>query len=325
MVPDGVRVVTVVDEENDDDYASRDAVLLREFDRYLASHPTDVVLVLGDRHELLAVTLAATLRRVPIAHVHGGEVTFGAFDDGVRHAVTKLSHLHLVATAAAGDRVRQLGEEPWRVTVVGAPGLDAVVRRERRDDATAHLLGRTVQRPVALLTFHPVTAISSGELELLDAVLEALASVPTVIATAPGLDPGRELFAERLERWCRDAPGREYFESLGDAYLDVLGDVDLVIGNSSSGVIEAPSIARAVIDVGVRQAGRERAPGVLHAPNPASVAALVALATSGEAPALGTNPYGDGTASRRICDVLAKVDRDRLLEKRFVDLTDTAA
>ena len=190
--------------------------------------------VLGDRYETLAAALAGTVVGVPLVHLHGGEVTLGSTDDGLRHAITKLAHLHCCATTTYAARVRSLGEEDWRVHVTGAPGLD----RLRADASVASLeavtdeLGVPLRRPVALCTYHPPTACPARSLPDLEALLDALGEVPTVIVTAPGADPGAMEIERRLRAWCAARPGAVFVPALGGRYAAVLGGVDVVVGNS---------------------------------------------------------------------------------------------
>lgn len=287
----------------------------------------DLALLMGDRFETLAAAVAANAMRVAIAHVHGGEVTAGAQDDAWRHAITKLSHLHLVATEAAGRRVAQLGEADWRIRVVGAPGLD-VLREARPLDAAelGRRLDAAVERPLAVVTYHPATLEARPAEEQvgeLVAALEALAG--TVIVTAPNADAGGHAVRERLERYVAGSPRRRFVTSLGsELYPALLRHADVMVGNSSSGLIEAAVFELPVVNVGSRQDGRERAANVLD------VACERAAISAGIARALDPsfrhslrglrNPYGDGHASERIAAALRDVELgERLLRKEFVD------
>lgn len=281
--------------------------------------------VLGDRYETLAAAWAATVVGVPIVHLHGGEVTLGSTDDALRHAITKLAHLHCCATAGYATRVRSLGEEDWRVHVTGAPGLD----RLRADAAATSLeavaagLGVPLRRPVALCTYHPPTACATRSLPDLEALLSALGEVPTVIVTAPGADPGAAEIERRLRAWCAARPGAVFVPALGARYASVLGGVDVVVGNSSSGIVEAPTLGVPTVNVGDRQKGRVRAASVLDVPgDPARIrrALQEALSPSFRDRARRvTNPYGDGRAAERIVEVMRAAPLGRLIPKGFVD------
>jgi UDP-N-acetylglucosamine 2-epimerase (non-hydrolysing) len=295
---------------------------------WLADHRPDLLVVLGDRHELLGVAAAAVVHRIPLAHVHGGEITEGAFDDSVRHAISKLAHLHLAATEGAASRLRALGEEPWRIHVTGAPSLDRLVALARSVslDAVLSDLGVRLQRPVALLTYHPPTLCPERAEQELDACLAATTRIPTVIATHPGLDPGSAAIVERLRVWKHQRPGAVVVKSLGERYPAVMAGVDLMIGNSSSGIIEAATFGLPVVNVGDRQRGRERATGVLDVAGEqrqVSDAVRKALTPSFRAQASeGGNPYGDGKSGPRIAEVLTTQPLTGILRKRFVDPED---
>jgi len=287
----------------------------------------DVLLVLGDRFDMIPAALAALPFHIPVAHIHGGEVTEGAFDDALRHAITKFSHLHFVTTEEHGRRVRQLGEESWRVTVSGAPGLDRLLAIDRRArDATLTGLGLDPGRPFALVTFHPPTmepgAAGSQAGELVDA-LRAL-DLPCVI-TAPNADPEHQAVRQVLEAYVTSAPATaRWIENAGaTGYASLLAAADVMLGNSSSGIIEAASFELPVVNVGDRQRGRTRAANVIDvAPERAAIEEALRRALHPEFRETlrgMQNPYGDGHASVRIADRLASVDLSNVTIKRFQD------
>jgi UDP-hydrolysing UDP-N-acetyl-D-glucosamine 2-epimerase len=285
----------------------------------------DVLVVLGDRYELLGVMMVALLFGVPVAHLHGGEVTEGSTDDSVRHAVTKLAALHFCAADRYATRLRQLGEEPWRIHTTGAPALDGL--RERASmlsvDDVLKTLGLELRRPLGLLTYHPPTADPERGEEELAAVLRAAERLATVVITYPGADPGADRVISRLKSWAEGRAGVSLTPSLGPQYATLLANSDVVLGNSSSGVVEAPTFGVPVLNIGDRQQGRLRAPGVLDVKgrgddvvlaldrvlDPAFVSTIQGAA----------NPYGDGHAAPRIVEVLATQPLEVLLRKRFVD------
>lgn len=288
----------------------------------------DVVLVLGDRYEMLAAVVAALPLTLPVAHIHGGESTEGLIDEGIRHAMTKLSHLHFAATEAYARRIVQLGEEPWRVHAVGAPGLDAIrglepLGRNELETLTGVALGeRTL-----LVTYHPVTLEHEQVEERFRGLLTALdRSGFDVLFTAPNADTRNRTVTRLIEAFVAEHPGSALVASLGSrAYLSALGHVRALVGNSSSGIIEAASFRLPVVDVGRRQQGRLRAANVVHVEDdPVAIEAAIARAASEEFRASLAdlvNPYGDGHAAERIVAELAAVPLgDRLLVKRFHDL-----
>lgn len=287
----------------------------------------DVVLVLGDRYEALAAAQAALLARIPVAHVHGGELSAGALDDAMRHAITKLSHLHFVAAAPYAARVRQLGEDPTLVFEVGGLGVDAITRatlptRRELEVSLGFALG---QRPL-LVTLHPVTAAgdaASDAAELL-AALEPLSDA-TLIFTLPNADSGGHAIRECITNFAARHSNAHVVASMGQQrWLASLRESAGVIGNSSSGLLEAPTFRVGTVNIGARQDGRLRASSVIDAQceRHAIAAAIAQLASPVFQVTLATtvNPYGDGGAAARIVDVLETVSLHGLLQKTFVDL-----
>ena len=290
---------------------------------FLDAHP-DVLVVLGDRWELLHVVPQAVLAGIRVVHLHGGEVTEGAVDERVRHAVTKLADQHCVASEDAARRVRGLGEPADRVHVTGAPGLDRLTGLARpTPEALAAAVGREVARPLALFTYHPPTAVKDAETRswAAGALRATLARCGTVVATHPGLDAGRDEVLEALAA-AADDPRVVVVENLGPRYPVVLAAADVVVGNSSSGVIEAASVGVAVVDVGDRQRGRLRGDNVVHADEgEAAVGAALDLALSPAhraRAAAAANPYGDGHAAGHVVDVV-RAAPGAALAKPFVD------
>ena len=285
-------------------------VLAEHVGRWCRQWRPGALVVLGDRWELLYVVPQAFLAGVRVVHLHGGEVTEGAVDERVRHAVTKLADQHCAASEDAAARIRQLGEPPERVHVTGAPGLDRVAAVPRPDDARlAEVLGREVVRPLALFTYHPPTAVAGADAGAwARAALEAtLERCGTVVATHPGFDAGRdEVLAVLAELGTH--PRIVVREQLGRDYPVVLAGADVVVGNSSSGVIEAASRGVPAVDVGERQRGRLRGANVVHADegHDAVAAALDVALDAGfvRAAAQVVNPYGDGAAAPRIAEVV---------------------
>jgi UDP-N-acetylglucosamine 2-epimerase (non-hydrolysing) len=277
---------------------------------YLLDARPDVLVVLGDRWELLHVVPQSVLAGVRVVHLHGGEVTEGAVDERVRHAVTKLADQHCVASVDAARRVRGLGEPADRVHVTGAPGLDRLTGLGRpTSDALAAAVGREVARPLALFTYHPPTAVEGAETRswAAGALRATLARCATVVATHPGLDAGRDEVLAALAAAASD-PRLVVVENLGPRYPVALAAADVVVGNSSSGVIEAASLGVPVVDVGDRQRGRLRGDNVVHADEgEAAVGTALDVALSVEhraRAAAAANPYGDGHAAGRVVDVV---------------------
>jgi len=286
---------------------------------------SEIAVVMGDRHELLAVARALVIASVPIAHLDGGCVTSGSIDDSIRHAITKLAQVHLCSTEDAARRLRQLGEEEWRIHVVGDPAIDHLIEDADRIPLgdLQRELGFPIARPLVLLTYHPPTAQPGALAGELDALLGVVAAIGgTVIATSPGSDVGREYIAERLGRAASELDHFHLVPDLGDRFAAAMAHADLMVGNSSGGLVESATFALPVVDVGMRQRGRVRPPNVIHAATPSEVAPAVTRALDpGFRASLtpGANPYGDGRAAGRSADIVATVDLDRLAAKRFVD------
>jgi UDP-hydrolysing UDP-N-acetyl-D-glucosamine 2-epimerase len=284
----------------------------------------DVVLVLGDRYEMLAVAQACLMHGVPLAHIAGGDTSEGAFDESIRHAITKMAHVHLVTNDESARRVRQLGEDPARVHVVGSPGLDHLRRRPLLERAALEqALGAPLAARNLLVTFHPVTLGAGSGLDQLGELLAALDTLgddTAVFFTRPNADPGGRAFAAQLDAWAAARPGRVHnYASLGQLrYLSLMAQVDAVVGNSSSGLYEAPSLHVPTVDIGERQRGRLAAASVLQCePERAAIAATIRRALELDCSA-AVNPYGDGHSAARIVDVLRKLPpRDTLLKKAF--------
>lgn len=288
----------------------------------------DVLVVLGDRYEALAVAQAAVLLDVPVAHLHGGESTEGAVDEQFRHAVTKLSSLHLPAAEPFARRIRQMGEEPARVTVVGAPGLDNVRRLDLLDRAALESdLGLPLGRSV-VVTYHPVTLAPEGVVEAAGALMEVLDRTGdlSVVLTRPNADPQGRMLAGVFERWAAARPERvRLFDSLGQVrYLSAVRNALAVVGNSSSGLIEAPALGTPTVNLGDRQAGRLRGRSVVDCDE--TVDSIGAALQQVLDPAFRVtvagdgSPYGDGRTAPRVAQVLADVDLQGITRKRFHDL-----
>lgn len=291
----------------------------------LASLQPDVVLVLGDRFEILAAAQAAMLANIPIAHIGGGDVTEGAFDDAIRHALTKMAHVHLVTSDSAARRVAQMGEAADRIHVVGNPGLDWLTRSPLMTNAELEAaLGAPLSARNLLVTFHPVTLAANRGLSQFEALLAALGEQPDDVGvwiTRPNADPGHEAFTARLDAWAAGRSNVQVRTSLGPAYLSLMARVNAVVGNSSSGLAEAPSLGVATVDIGDRQAGRLAGETVIHCdPKPPAISAAILQAMAADMS--GTiNPYGDGHSAARIVAVLRDLPpRDTLLRKRFTDV-----
>jgi len=293
----------------------------------------ELVLVLGDRFEILAAAAAAAVARIPIAHLHGGEATEGSVDDAMRHAITKLAHLHFVAAEPYRRRIIQLGEDPARVFLVGGLGVDSIKKLTLLDRARVEsALGLRLSARSLLVTFHPATlgpGTASDHMSELLAALDLLHDTQ-LIFTMPNADTESRAVKSRIEAFVVGHTNARAFSSLGQQlYLSCLRQVDGVVGNSSSGLIEAPSMKKGTINIGDRQRGRLKASSVIDCePERGAIAAAIQRLYS---PAFQAglsdvwNPYGDGGASDRVVDIVRTHPLDGILKKTFYDVPDFAS
>ena len=292
----------------------------------------DIILIVGDRFELLAVASAALPLRIPVAHVSGGDVTEGAIDNQVRHAITKMSHVHFLDMEAHGRRLLQMGEEPSRVRVTGDPALDLIDQINFMGRAElSEFLGMELISPIIMVSFHPTTLGENDVAGEIDALLSALDGVKaTQVFTYPNADAHNRTISDRIREFVASRPDAGFFFSLGQVrYYSMLAIADLMAGNSSSGIFEAPSFRLPVVNVGDRQRGRTRAKNVIDVT--ANADAIRAGIQCGLEPSfrasLGDmqNPYGDGKAAPRIVDTLKAIKLGPgFLQKPFVDLNPAA-
>lgn len=333
---DGFEIAAEVDMPLDgtDGFASAEAagLVMIGMARALRRLGSHIVLVLGDRFEILASVQAAYLGRIPVAHIHGGEVTAGAFDDGSRHAITKLARLHLTSTEEHRQRVIQLGEDPAWVHNVGAPGLETFQRIAPDDRETYERhVGIRSGSPAILLTYHPATAADEDPATSMQAVVDALSAFPeaSIVATGSNADPGGRQAMATLKAASDRFGGRLVIrESLGQRhYVNALAHSDVIVGNSSSGIIEAPSAGIPTVNVGARQQGRPRAASVIDcAANPEAIRGAISSALEPSFRALARmrqNPYGgrDLGIGKTIADLLLRTDLTEMrAAKPFVDI-----
>ena len=286
----------------------------------------DVLVVLGDRFEALAVTQAAMILRIPIAHIHGGEITEGAYDDAIRHAITKLSLLHFTSTEAHRNRVIQLGEHPSRVFNVGAVGLDHLQRSKMFSLAELSAsLNFKLEQPYFLVTYHPVTLASEPAKASFENLLKALDAFPQhqIILTYPNADDGGREIIPLLEAYAKQQPSRVLaIPSLGQKrYLSAVKHAAAVVGNSSSGIIEVPSFKVPTVNIGERQRGRLAAESVFSCPsNTAAIIETLQLGLKSDLTQV-VNPYGKGKASEAILKQLKAADLS--VVKTFYDLQES--
>lgn len=287
-------------------------------------HP-DLIVVLGDRFEIFSAVSAALVARIPVAHVHGGETTEGSIDEALRHSITKMSHLHFVAAEEYRQRVIQLGEQPDRVFMVGGLGVDNIKRMTLLDrEALEQSLGIQLGEKSLLVTFHPVTletGTAADQMAALLAVLDGLHDTQLVF-TMPNADTDGRVLKTMIEQFVAQHANSCAYTSLGQLrYLSCLAHVDGVVGNSSSGLLEAPSFQKGTINIGDRQRGRLQAASVINCePTRESITtALKHLYSAGFHTGLRNvrNPYGEGGASEKILATLKSAALDGVVKKSF--------
>ena len=288
----------------------------------------DVIVLLGDRFEVLVAAIAALVAGIPVAHLHGGETTEGAFDEAIRHSVTKMSHLHFVAAEDYRRRVIQLGEAPERVFLVGGLGVDALKHIKLLDrEALETSLGFRLGAKNLLVTFHPVTLEGEASPLQLAELLDALHELTDthLIITMPNADAGGRALARMVDEFVAAHSHARAYTSLGQLrYLSCMNLVDAVVGNSSSGLAEAPSLGIGTINIGDRQRGRLKASSVIDCPpNRAAIFAAIGRLYMPEFRASlqeVRNPYGNGGASQKIARILESHPLYDLVKKHFHDL-----
>lgn len=326
--PVAARVPAVADSDQPVDIGRALGQGVAGFAAALAEIKPDLLLVLGDRYEMCAAALAALPLQIPVGHIHGGELTLGAMDDALRHAITKLSHLHFASCREYSHRIIQMGEEPWRVKVCGAPGLDNILATTVMEpEELAQALGLPMEPAPLLVTYHPVTleqTDSAWQIQELFAALDELER--TTVFTLPNADAKGRMLAKMVREFCAGRDWAHLRENLfTKVYLSLMAHAGAMVGNSSSGIIEAPSFELPVVNIGARQEGRIKAAniidtgygheeilaGIKRALSPVFAASLQGM----------ENPYGDGRAALRIVDRLSQVEFGQgLIKKRFYDL-----
>ena len=288
----------------------------------------DLIVVLGDRFEIFSAVSAALVARIPVAHLHGGETTEGAFDEALRHSITKMSHLHFVAAEPYRQRVIQLGEQPDRVFLVGGLGIDNIKHLQLLDRATLEAsLDFKLGIKSLLITFHPVTLEKATAEKQMEALLATLAELKDtqLIFTLPNADTGGRLLIKMVQSFVAKNTNARSYDSLGQLrYLSCISHVDGVVGNSSSGLAEVPSFKKGTINIGDRQHGRLQAKSVINCePTRESIStALLQLYSADFQTSLHKviNPYGEGGASAKVVHTLKCYPVEDIVKKFFYDL-----
>lgn len=331
---DGIKIAKKIDIGMDDEcdlyveHVFANAVL--RFSAVLREISPDIVVLLGDRYEMLAAAFACCLNNIPIAHLHGGETTEGATDEAFRHSITKMAHLHFTSCKTYRNRVIQLGEDPERVFNVGAMGVENAlnVPTLSKEELEKNLGIKFLKRNL-LVTFHPVTLEKGRAENQIDQLLAALSELKDtmIVFTHPNADAEGDIIAEKIKDFIKSENGRYLFASLGmKRYFSMIKQVDAVVGNSSSGIAEVPSFKKATINIGNRQAGRIQAKSIINClPEKTDVLKAIATVYTQDFQTVlksAKNPYAKENSARNVFNVLKTFDLTGLLEKKFYDLSE---
>ena len=299
-----------------------------EITKILSEIKPDLMVVLGDRYEILSAVISALLSRVPVAHIHGGEVTTGAIDDAIRNAITKMSHLHFTATEISKNRVIQMGEIPVNTFNFGGLGVDALQSFNfLSQEEVEQYLGKKFGAKNLLVTYHPETISKKSASEQIQILLDALSLNKDInlVFTGVNTDPGSDEISRAINEFVQSNSNAKYYPSLGQSlYLSTLLYCDGVVGNSSSGILEVPTLKKATINIGNRQLGREMAESVINCElDSGSIAKSIDKIYSKNFKVVlskVSNPYGRGGASLKIFEEIKKSDLSNLVLKSFHDL-----
>ena len=306
------------------------SIAMRKFSNSFIKLQPDLIVILGDRYEIFSAASAAMILNIPIAHIHGGEVTEGAYDEAIRHSITKISHLHFVATNDFRKRVIQLGENPKTVFSVGGLGIDAIadLKLLSRPDLEKNMNFKFGTKNL-LITLHPETRVDkTKQYKNLKTLLAALKKHKDIkfIFTMPNADQHNEQIANLIKAFCFSNPANaSFYSSLGQlTYLSCLKYIDGVLGNSSSGLLEVPSFKKGTVNIGNRQSGRPKASSIIDCEfnkNEIFYAINKLYSPSFQKKLSSTkNPYGKPGASKKILQKIKTFPLNNLLNKKFYDL-----
>ena len=311
------------------DICAEMARVYEKFASALAELKPDILVLLGDRYEIFGVAGVASIMQIPIAHIHGGETTQGAFDEAFRHSITKMSHIHFAATNEYANRIIQLGEEPSRVFNVGGPGIENIKKLNllNKNEFEKSIKFKLAKKNL-LITFHPATLENSSAREQFNELLNALDELEETnfIFTKANSDTDGDVINKMIDEYVRQNPQKAAaFVSLGQLrYLSAIKFVDIVLGNSSSGLLEVPSFKKATINIGDRQKGRARASSVIDVrPVKEEILAAIKRAYSKEFEQTlkdTINPYDGGNPSKKMVKILKEIKLDGILKKKFYDV-----
>ena len=311
------------------DICAEMAIVYEKFAPALAELKPDILVLLGDRYEIFGVAGVTSIMQIPIAHIHGGETTQGAFDEAFRHSITKMSHIHFAATNEYANRIIQLGEEPSRVFNVGGPGIENIKKLNllNKDEFEKSIKFKLAKKNI-LITFHPVTLENSSAREQFNELLNALDELDDTnfIFTKANSDTDGDVINKMIDEYVSQNPQKAVaFASLGQLrYLSAIKFVDIVLGNSSSGLLEVPSFKKATINIGDRQKGRARASSVIDVrPVKEEILAAIKRVYSKEFEQTlkdTINPYDGSNPSKKMVKILKETKLDGILKKKFYDI-----
>ena len=330
IIDDGFDITKEFDflkNEKSPDFITKSmGILQSQLGEWLINNKPDVLIVLGDRFELLPLAACCTVYNIPLVHISGGEITQGAQDNQIRHALTKLAHIHFPATEEYKDNILRMGEEEWRICVSGEPGLDLLNDINCIPKSELYeMLGLDLEKKLIICTFHPETILNRITPDFVKEVLETILQNTDyqILTTAANFDHGGDDINDVLFQMTKSLKNIHYVRSLGQLkYYSVLKCADLMLGNSSSGLVEAQSFNLPVVNVGNRQEGRLVNPNVFQCQlNVDSILTAIKYVVSNEFKSIymdKPNIYGDGKACDKIIDYLKKVDYSKLLLKRTI-------
>lgn len=311
------------------DICAEMARVYEKFAPALAELKPDILVLLGDRYEIFGVAGVASIMQIPIAHIHGGETTQGAFDEAFRHSITKMSHIHFAATNEYTNRIIQLGEEPSRVFNVGGPGIENIKKLNllSKEEFEKSIKFKLAKKNI-LITFHPVTLENSSAREQFNELLNSLDELEETnfIFTKANSDTDGDVINKMIDEYVsQNSQKAVAFASLGQLrYLSAIKFVDIVLGNSSSGLLEVPSFKKATINIGDRQKGRARASSVIDVrPDRKEILTAIKRAYSKEFEQIlkdTINPYDGGNPSKKMVKILKETKLDGILKKKFYDI-----
>ena len=311
------------------DICAEMARVYEKFASALAELKPDILVLLGDRYEIFGVAGVASIIQIPIAHIHGGETTQGAFDEAFRHSITKMSHIHFAATNEYANRIIQLGEDPSRVFNVGGPGIENIKKLNllNKDEFEKSIKFKLAKKNI-LITFHPVTLENSSAREQFNELLNALDELEETnfIFTKANSDTDGDVINKMIDEYVSENSQKAVaFVSLGQLrYLSAIKFVDIILGNSSSGLLEVPSFKKATINIGDRQKGRARASSVIDVrPVKEEILAAIKRAYSKEFEQTlkdAINPYDGGNPSKKMVKILKEIKLEGILKKKFYDI-----